>query len=217
MLSMAMLTGCADTSVKAGPDLGDKSRPTALAAAIAATGLAEGTDYVLLGDSRTLDICQIQGDISISNPSAPLLYSCGIYRVALFSFTEPVNASTAALIIDEGFVARACTVPAPLVILSSETTLKALDAGSTAPPVRGRYDCSGETVTSTFGRADTASIRELAQTLPRALSGTVVTEQPQIGVAPLDEILATGGVFVAFIQTKVNYVDTAVCGGLSLC
>jgi hypothetical protein len=214
---MVMLTGCADTSVQAGPELGDKSRPIALAAAVAATGLTDGTDDVLPGDTRTLDICQIQGDVPIGNPSAPLIYSCDIYRVTLLRFTPTVSASTAASSVDEGFAARACTIPAPLVVPSTERALEALDAGSEAPPIRGRYVCSGESVTATFGRADNASMREQAQIMPRPVSGTVVTEQPRIGVGPLDEILESGEVFVAFVQTKVNYVDTQVCGGLSLC
>ncbi len=211
------LTGCADTSPKAGPWLGDESRPAAVAAAGAATNLAAGTDGIVQFASRTLDVCAVEGDGSISNPSAPRAYSCDVYRVTLLAVTPPGTASEGALLIDESFAARACTVPAPLVTPLAQSALDALDAGSTAPPVRGGYDCSGEHVTTTFGRADNATIRWLAQTLPRSLSSTVVTEEPPIGAAPLDKVLDSGAVFVGFIQTKVNYVDTAVCGGLRLC
>jgi hypothetical protein len=54
ILSTAVLTGCADTSVKAGPELGNENRPTAAAAAITATSLADNTVGMFPAATRNL-------------------------------------------------------------------------------------------------------------------------------------------------------------------
>ena len=197
--------------------MGDESRPAAVATAIAATDLVAGNGGFVTSATRTLDICAVEPIGSISNPNAPVRYSCDIYRVVLLAVPPAVRAPEAALLIDQIFASRSCTVPAPLVTPISQPALEALDADSKAPPVAGGYDCSGEYVRASFGRADNAKIRGLAETLPRPLTDTVVSQEPPIGTAPLDEVLDSDAVFVAYIQTKVNYVHVQVCGGLRLC
>ncbi len=217
ILSLAILTGCADTSEKAGPELGNESRPTAAAAAKTATSLANGTDGIFSSATRNLDACSVEPLGSISNPDAPRRYSCSLYRVTLVTFAPAVEASPAALLLDEGFEERSCMALWPLVSVATQPALEALGAGIAAPPVQGGYDCSGEEVTVTLGRADNAIIRTLAQTPPSPLSNTVVTDEPPIGLIPLDAVLKSGEVFVGFIETTVRYVDVTVCGGLRLC
>lgn len=175
------MTGCV-AAEEAGPALGDAKRPVARAAAEAATNLSNSGEGLAQIGSRTLDICAVDPLGSISNPSAPRIYSCDIYRVTLLTFTSAPHASAAALLIDENFVARSCTVLAPLVTPAAQPALDALDAERKAPPVRGWYECNGEKVTATVGRADNATMRTKAQTPPSPLSGTVVTEEPPIGV-----------------------------------
>ncbi len=217
ILSTAILTGCADTSVKAGPELGNESRPTAAAAAITATSLADNTVGMFPAATRNLDACSVEPLGSISNPDAPRRYSCSLYRVTLVTFAPALEASAAALLLDQEFAARSCVALWPLTSVDRQPALEALRTGSAAPPVEGGYDCSGEQVMVTLGRADNTIIRTLAQTPPSPLSNTVVTDEPPIGLVPLDEVLKSDEVLVSFIETTVRYVDVTVCGKLRLC
>ena len=216
ILIVGTLAGCTNAP-KAGPEMGDESRPAAVATATAATDVVADNGGFIPTATRTLDICNVEPIGSISNPNAPVRYSCDIHRVALLAFPPAVPALEAASLIEQVFTSRSCSVPAPLVTPASQPALEALDADSDAPLVQGGYDCSGDYVRASFGRADNAKIRGLAETLPAPLTYTVVSEEPPIGTAPLDDVLDSDAVFVAYIHTKVNYVHVLVCGGLCLC
>ena len=138
--------------------------------------------------TRNLDACSVEPLGSISNPDAPRRYSCSLYRVTLVTFAPAMEASAAALLLDEGFEERSCMALWPLVSVATQPALEALGTGSTAPPVQVGYDCGGEQVTVTLGRADNAIIRTLSQTPPSPLPNTVVTDEPPIGLVPLDAV-----------------------------
>ncbi|MDH6235359.1 hypothetical protein H4V99_000104 [Cryobacterium sp. CG_9.6] len=215
LLVVLILTGCSDTSEKASPAMGDETRPAATATVIEVTSLSAGAGAPVA--TRILDACSVDPLGSISNPDAPRAYSCFVSRAALLTFPPAVRASEAASLVDESFAARSCTLSWPLVTPATQPALDALDEGGAAQPVQGGYDCNGQLVRVTFGRADNATIRKQVQTPSSPLSGIVVSEEPPIGLAPLDKVLDSGDIFVAFIETRVKYVDTTVCSHLRLC